>query len=48
MVETKYKVSILFTDKKDLVQQFLYPVLPLDFKMKVLAMSNKNNRQSVT
>ena len=38
----------LFTGKKDLVIQFLLPVLPLEFKTAVLPLVNKQIRESVT
>ena len=38
----------LFTSKKDLVIQFLYPVLSLELKMAVLPLVNKQIRESVT
>jgi hypothetical protein len=42
------RLTPLFVGKKDLVQQFLYPVLPLDFKMRVLGLTNKQIRKTVT
>ena len=41
-------LSQLFTGRKDLVIQFLYPVLSLEFKMAVLPIVNKQIRESVT
>ena len=50
MVEANQTDAItqLFSDKKDLVIQFLLPVLPLEFKTAFLPLVNKQIRESVT
>ena len=45
---TVIRLPYLFTERKDLVIQFLLPVLSLDFKMAVLPIVNKPIRDSVT